>query len=150
MPHDFDCRAFVAERDGHDIEPARAVVCTMTSKEVARGLDESPALRRGHGFGRRPKRSPLARLDLDEDDGRTVGGDDVDFSTRRPVPAHENCVPEALELANSEIFANFAQPDTRAGNALARSKLRARGRALCFGQVEASAPFPVTLVTERV
>ena len=127
MAHDFNGRAVLAERDGHDVEPARAIVPMTTSEVVARGLDESAPLHGGHRFGSAPKRRSLSRLDLDEDDGRAVGGDDVNFSARRSVPTRENCVPETLELAHRQIFTNFAESDAGAGHAQARSKLGARG-----------------------
>ena len=111
MPHDFDCRAFVAERDGHDIEPARPVLEPPSPEVIARSFDESTPLQAGDRFGCGSKRRPLSRLDLDENDGGAIGGNDVDFSTRRAVPARENCVPETLELAHGEIFADFPESD---------------------------------------
>ena len=141
MAHDFNGRTVLAERDGHDVEPARAIVQMTTPEVIARGLDESAPLRGGDRFGRAPKRRPLSRFDLDEHDGRAISGDDVDFSTRRSVPARENCVPETLQLAYREIFTNFAETYAGAGHAMALSKLGARGcrlRALGFGLPDSS------------
>jgi hypothetical protein len=72
-------------------------------------------LEAGHGVGRPAELPSHARLDLDEDDGRAVAGDDVQFATPQPVAAGNNCVPATFELATREILADFTErlPGTR-------------------------------------
>ena len=50
-----------------------------------------------------------ARLHLDEDGGRSVTRDDVDFAMPGPVAAGKNGVPSAAELGAREIFAHFTE-----------------------------------------
>ena len=49
----------------------------------------------------------LARFDFDEDDGRAVARDDVDFSTASPVSARNYRVPAPFQFSTSEIFPSF-------------------------------------------
>ena len=111
----LDDRTAVLDLNGHDVEAAPAPGEPVTREIVERKPGQPMTLGTSDGVGRPPEPPPHTRLDLDEDDGGAVAGDDIQFTTSQPVAAGDNCVPATFELPTREILADFTErlPGTR-------------------------------------
>jgi len=98
-------RRLFAYVDRDDVEPTRAVDQPVPRQIVLRDACHPPPLEPRDRFRPGAKLAPLARLDLDEDDGLAIARDDVQFSTATPISPGKNCVPATLQLLAGEIFA---------------------------------------------
>lgn len=82
-----------------------------TREEIDGDLPHAAALERRHRFAGLAVLGSLARFDFNEDDGRAVARDDVDFSTAAPVAARNYRVPAPFQFSTSEIFPKFSKRD---------------------------------------
>lgn len=102
----------------------------MMSRHVfRRQADDSQLLLPGDRFGGVAERAAVARLHLHEHQRRSVARDNVQFATTAPVPAGNNDVPAAFELAAREIFAGLPQSDSGACHDAPRLQERYHGGA---------------------
>lgn len=76
--------------DGNDIEAGRFVVQVMVVKILLGGSADLHLFSQGDRFGGIIGGAGLPGLDFDEDQGRAVSGDDIDFAKPLPVISAED------------------------------------------------------------
>ena len=81
-----------------------------------------------HGFRGRPELRRRPRLHFDEDKRSRIVSNDVDFATSGAITTLENCVPEALELRDSQFFADSSELLARESHAGRHVQRRCRAR----------------------
>jgi len=110
---DHGCPAIVGPDDGHDIEPRRPVQEPVPPEEVEGGQGEPALFFRRDRLGRV---APPSCLDLDEDDGVPVAGDQVDLALRGPVVTDDRPDPRAPKVARRRPLAAVAEPSAQEGS----------------------------------
>src|SRR2546428_241822 len=99
----------------HDVEPAGALG-TAAEGQVQGGRGGDPgALPRPDRLGRSSKGQRRAVLDLDEDEGGAVLGDEVDLPGARAVAALQDAIALGREMTLGKLLSSTPQPDMPAG-----------------------------------
>jgi hypothetical protein len=89
---------------------------------VEREPRHRPALAIVHRFPRGTEIVPVPGLHLYEHGRVSIPRDDVQFSIAAAIPAGNNCVPTAFELAARQILAGFPESDSSLRHAPASCK----------------------------
>jgi hypothetical protein len=98
-------RFLLAHIDRDDIEPTRTLNQVVPRQIVQRDTGHPSSLEQRDRLRARAELTPLARLDLDEDDRLTIARDDIQFSSPTSIPAGKYFVPSSLKLLAGQIFA---------------------------------------------
>jgi len=99
----------LGDADLDHIEPARPVLRRLLHQEVLRGPLDPPPLR---GRDRRVRLAAVglrACLDLDEDDGVALGGDQIDLPRNATVVSNDDTVFPPSKMAGGGTLSAVAQ-----------------------------------------
>src|SRR5688572_7067184 len=128
VPINLDARDVARDIHVHHVEPARAVP-QPAPQQIVGAHAQHPALLQGRDrVGAVAEGAAVPGLHLHNDDGRTIAGDDINFSVLRAIATGQNCVPSATQFLAGEIFTQF-------------SKILARVTAHRYEAVANSGPF---------
>lgn len=107
--------------DAQDVEP-RPRMGRVKLQIIGRNFAQAAAFARVDGAQRRAVVAAAAGLDLDENNRRTVGSDDVDFAARAAQIARHDAIAERAQVCGrgilgvaSEACGPYGAPDSNAG-----------------------------------
>ena len=111
-------RTYPGESELEELQPPR--LCPHVSRQNLRGDEESSTLSLVEPVTGTKALSGASRLDLDHDEGRTVGEDEVDLGRLRREPPRSQAKARACQLAGGIAFAQSTELCVRARTAAAR------------------------------
>jgi len=97
-----------AEQYGDNIKAGRGVMSVISGQPSEGGLADLPLFERGDGQLRNTVGEGFAALDLDKDQGFSLTGDDIDFTTFAAEVALDNGETVSLQKCCCQLFAAIA------------------------------------------